>query len=76
MLAKFGNHRSYRNRDINSYMDTLGKAELTASIRLLRYFKIRNTDLQSCSSGYGWQKNEKKENTGNCKALCVSRKRK
>ena len=37
MLAKFGDHRSYRNGDIdfftNSYMDTLEKAELTFFIR-------------------------------------------
>ena len=37
LLAKFGGQRSYRNRDINSYinslMDTLENAELTASIR-------------------------------------------
>ena len=26
-------------------------------------------------SGYGWQKNEKKEKNNNCKALCVSCKR-
>ena len=31
-LAKFGGHRFYRNKDINSYMDILEKAELTASI--------------------------------------------
>ena len=32
MLAKFGDHRLNRNGDINSYMDTLEKPELTASI--------------------------------------------
>ena len=42
---------------------------------ILRDFKIRNTDLQFRSSGYGWEKNEKKKNnTCNCKAFCVSRK--
>ena len=46
-------------------MDTWEKTELTAL--------IRNTNLQFRSSGYSWQKNEKK-NTGNCKALCVSHK--
>ena len=30
LLAKFGDHRSYRNEDINSYMNTYEKAELTA----------------------------------------------
>ena len=40
-------------------------------------FKISNNDLQLRSPGYGWQKNERKEkNTGNCKALNVSHKRK
>ena len=37
LLAKFGGQKSYRNRGINSYinsfMDTLENAELTASIR-------------------------------------------
>ena len=28
-LAKFGDHRSYRNVDTNSYMDLFEKAELT-----------------------------------------------
>ena len=32
------------------------------------------TDLQFRSPGYGWWKNEKKKNAGNCNALCVSRK--
>ena len=36
-------------------------------------FKIGNTDLQFRSPLYDSQKNEKKKNTGNCKALCVSR---
>ena len=31
-LAKFCDHRSHRNRDINSDMDILEKAEVTASI--------------------------------------------
>ena len=42
LLAKFGDHRSYRNRDINpyinSYMDTLEEAELIASIRHIAKF--------------------------------------
>ena len=33
LLAKFGGHRSDKNVDINSYMDTLEKAELTVLIR-------------------------------------------
>ena len=44
LLAKFGDHRSYRNGDINpqinSYMATLEKAELKTSIRYIeRYLK-------------------------------------
>ena len=42
LLAKFGGHRSSGNGDINyynnSYMDTLGKAELTAWIRHIARF--------------------------------------
>ena len=38
LIAKFGGHRSDRNVDINSYMDTLEKAELTASIRHIARF--------------------------------------
>ena len=33
LLAKFGGHRSDKNVDINSYMDTLEKVELTVLIR-------------------------------------------
>ena len=39
-------------------------------------FRIRNTNLQFRSNRHGWQKNEKKKNKGNCKALCCLRKRK
>ena len=42
LLAKSGDNRSYRNADINfytnSYIDTLEKAELTASIRHIAIF--------------------------------------
>ena len=41
LLAKFGDHKPYRNGDVNSfnfYMDTLEKAELTASIRCIGRF--------------------------------------
>ena len=58
-------------------MDSLEKVKHTSSIRhIARFFKIRNTALQFRSPRYGWQKNEKKKNTGNCKAFCVLRKRK
>ena len=44
MAAKFGGHRSYRNANINSYfnfyMDTLEKAEASASIgHIVRFSK-------------------------------------
>ena len=44
LLATFGDHSSYTNRDINfyikSYMDTLENAELTVSIRhIVRFLK-------------------------------------
>ena len=56
-LVKFGDHKSHGigdiNSYINSYMDFLEKAELTASISHIgRNFPI----LQFPSSGYGWQK--------------------
>ena len=74
ILAKFGNHRYYRNGDINSYinsyMDTLNKCELTASIPHIARFFI---DLQFRSPGYDWQ-NHKKKNAGNSKAFRVLRK--
>ena len=42
LLAKFGDHRSYKIGDINSYINsyknTLQKAELTASIRHIAVF--------------------------------------
>ena len=53
---EFGDHRSYKNGDINcyinSYMDTLEKADRITSIRHIAgilKLRIRN-------SGYGWQK--------------------
>ena len=59
--AKFGDRRCQRNGDINSYINSSGVL-------------FRNVDLQLQSPGYSWQKNEKKKNTGNWKALCISRK--
>ena len=55
-------------------MNSLKQTELTHHSPFL---KIRSTNLQFQSPGHGWQKNEEKEkkNTGNCKVLCVSRKR-
>ena len=42
LLAKFGGHGTYRNEDIkfyiNSYMNTLEKVEVTASIRHIARF--------------------------------------
>ena len=56
-------------------MDTLENAELATSIRHInQIFKIRNTDLQFRSRQVEKQR-KKKKNTGNCKALCVLRKR-
>ena len=54
LLVKFGDHRSHRNGDINSciesYMDTLERAKITASIRLTARFlksgiKIYNSEV-------------------------------
>ena len=84
LLTKSGDHGFYRSGDINSYINsylgTSEKAEVTAASIGLDWeiFKISNTNLQSRSPRYGWQKKKekkKKKNTGNCKALCVSSKR-
>ena len=49
LIAKFGGHRSYRNgginSDINSYMDTLEKAELTSSNRHIARFLKSGTPI-------------------------------
>ena len=80
LLAKSGGHRCYRNGDINSYinsyMDILGKAELTASIRhIARFLKSGIPIYNSEVPGRQKSEKEKEKNTGNCKALCISRKR-
>ena len=81
LLTKYGGHRSDRNEDvssyINSYMNILEKAELTTPIRhIARFLKsgipIYNFEVPE----YGCQKNKKKEkNTGNWKVFGISRKR-
>ena len=55
-------------------MNTLEKAELTTSVPHNEIFKVKNTDLQFRNPRHGWQKNEKKKNTGSCKAFFFSRK--
>ena len=59
-------------------MNTLEKAELTASIPYIaKFLRLWNTDLQFRSPEYGRLKNKKeKKNTGNCKAFYVSSKHK
>ena len=80
LLAKFGGHRSYRDENINSfincYLDILEKAELTDLIRhISRFLKsgipIYNSEVPDTT---GKKNKKKKKNTGN-KAICVSRKR-
>ena len=79
LLAKFGDYRSSRTGDtnsyINSYMNTLQKVTLTASIRYIaQCLKSGITNLQFTSPRYGWQKNEtKKKNTDNYEAFCVNK---
>ena len=60
LLAKFGDHRSHRNGDINSYiksyMDNLETAKLTASIRHIGTFLkpgilIYNSDISDTADG-------------------------
>ena len=62
LLAKFSDRRSYRNGDINSYVITLEKAELTASIRCVAKFSkqgipIYNSEVQDTAV----EKQEKEE---------------
>ena len=79
LLAKFGDHKSYRNGDVSSfnfYMDTLEKAELTASIRCIgRFIKSGRPIYNSEVPDTAGKKNKKKKSTGKCKAFCVLRKR-
>ena len=53
------------------------KVELTASIRHIERFSKPGIPIYNSSLGQGWQKNDKmwRNNTGNCKTLCVSHKR-
>ena len=76
LFAKFGGHRSYKNGDINSYMDALEKGWAhRLDLSYCKILKIRNTDLQFKSPGYDWQKSEKQKiNRGSYKAFCVSGK--
>ena len=57
------------------HMDTLENAKLTASVRLIaRFFKSGIPIYNSKVPDTAGRKN-KKMKTGNCKALCVLRKR-
>ena len=68
-------HRSYRNGDmdsyINSFMNTLEKADFTALICQIEIFKIKITNLQFWRPRHGWLKNEKKKS--DCKVLSVKK---
>ena len=63
-------------------MNTLEKAELTALIRhIVTFLKsgipIYNSEISDTADRKGKKKQEmKKKNTGNCKVLCVSHRRK
>ena len=77
LLAKFGGHRSYRNVNsyVNSYMDTLENPALITTIRhIARFLKseipIYNSEVPDTAGS-----ENKKKTAGNCKVLCVSRKR-
>ena len=86
LFAKSGDHTSYRNEVINfyinPYMDTLEKSELTASILRIAIFSksgipIYNSEVLDTAGRKKKKekKKKKKSNTGNCRALCVPRKR-
>ena len=84
--AKFGDHRSYINGDINSYissyMETLEKAKPTASVRnigrfLKSWIKICNFKVPDTAGTKKRKRRRKRlQIAGNCKALRISRKRK
>ena len=75
--CKYGGHRSNGNGDINcyinSYMDTLGKPKINASIGHIERFSksripIYNSEV-SATAGRKKKKKEMKKNTGSRKAL-------
>ena len=85
LLAKFGGHRSYKDGDIssfiNSYMDTLEKIELTASFhhiaRVLKsgipiYNSLQVLDTASRKT----RKRRIRTQIDNSKVFCLSCKRK
>ena len=69
LLAKFGDYRSYRYGDINSYVKSYIDTLESTDPPYCQIFKIRNADLQFLSPGYGRQKNKKKKNKGNCRKI-------
>ena len=79
LLAKFVGHRSYRNGEISfyisSYMDTLEKAELTASIRHIARFLKSEIQIYNSEVPDTADRKTRGRKTGNCKAFCVSQKR-
>ena len=78
LLAKFGDYRSYRNGDINSYinfyMGTLKKAELTASIRhVARFLKSGIPSYNSEVPDTVGRKTTRRRTQAIAKAFYVSR---
>ena len=83
LLAKLGGHSSYGNGDINSYinsfMNTLEKAELTTSIRHIERFlksgiSIYNSEVPDAAVRK--TRRRRRSKTSSRQTLCVSRKRK
>ena len=83
LLAKLGGHSSYGNGDINSYinsyMNTLEKAELTTSIRHMERFlksgiSIYNSEVPDAAVRKTSRRRRSKASSR--QTLCVSRKRK
>ena len=74
LLAKFDQSRSYGNGDIlRPVLPWIPWKRLNfLGLPYWVIFKIWNTDLKFWSPGHGWQKIEKKNNTRNCKVLCIS----
>ena len=80
LLVKSGGHNPYRNGDfnfhINFYMNTLEKAELITSVSHIERFSKSGMPIYSFDvpGTAGRKATTRRKKTGNCKALCVSRK--
>ena len=61
VLSKFVDHRCYRNADISSYMNTLKKAELSASVRQTGWFWVSGIPIYNSEVPDRLEENWEKE---------------